>query len=85
MRLVEERCKSYLCNLSSKLNNRTRLLLILTLLLPALAPNQTSFSQWREPLPTSFPPPLPPGPEGSAPVPTRSPTPSRSPSLSRLS
>lgn len=68
-----------------KLNKRTRLLLVLTLPLPALAPDQTSFSQWREPLPTSSPPPRPPGPKGSAPVPTPSPTPTRSPSPSRLS
>lgn len=35
-------------NLPSKLNNRTLLLLILTLPLPAMAPNQTRFSQRRE-------------------------------------
>ena len=68
-----------------KLNNRARPLLVLTLPLPALDPAQRSFSQWREPLPVSSPPPRPPGPEGSAPVPTPSPTPTRSPPPSRLS
>lgn len=79
--VVEGGCKSYLYNLSSKLNNQT---LLLILILPALAPNQASFSQWREPLSTSPASPLLPGPKGSASVPTPSPTPTRSPSLSRL-
>lgn len=82
--LVERRCK-LLVQFILKLNNRTRLLLVLTLPLPALAPDQMSFSQWREPLPISSSPPRPPGPKGSAPVPTPSPTPTRLPPPSRLS
>lgn len=39
---VKRQCKSYLYNLSSKLNDQTWLL---TLTLPALAPDQASFSQ----------------------------------------
>ena len=49
--VVEEWCKTNLYNLSLKLNNQTLLLLTL----PALAPNQASFSGWSRspPLPCS--------------------------------